>query len=250
MMTATLTSRSLVLEIAFNVRHLGGYRTSNGRETRPDIVRAASLHRLTEAGADALAGHGVATVVDLRSEREREEFRTPNLSSRGIRHVFAPVFREDASPPSYAEGFEGFAPIYRRFLETGRDAYRVLAEAVAESDGAVLFHCAAGKDRTGVAAALLLDLAGVADDEIVADYAVSERLLKEAFQDSQLSVAQRERMSKLSEDARAKLLSSAPEYMAETIAYVRGRWGSARGYFRDIGLDDGTIDRVRARMVW
>jgi protein-tyrosine phosphatase len=247
-MSATTLTRTLAVEVAFNVRHLGGYRTRDGRETRPTIVRSASLHRLTDAGVTSLVAHGIRTVVDLRSEKEREEMPTPNMTAHGVTHVFAPVFRTDASPASFADGFVGFGPVYRRFLDTGRDAYRALFEAIALSDGGVLFHCAAGKDRTGVAAALVLELAGVDDGDIVEDYAHSAGLLRDAFRDWKPSAPADAPV--IDEATREKLLGSEPAYMAETIEYLRGRWGSARGYLRDLGLDDGTINRARARITW
>jgi protein-tyrosine phosphatase len=248
-MSAQSRIRSLAVEVAFNVRHLGGYVTRDGQRTRPDVVRAASLHRLTDCGVDSLVQHGVRTVVDLRSERERDEFPTPDMARHGIRQVFAPVVRGDASPATFADGFVGYGPVYRDFLHAGRDAFRTLVAVIAESDGGVLFHCAAGKDRTGVAAALLLDVAGVSDEDILADYSASEALLAGAFEDAQLTPAQRARTAKLSPDQRARLLSSHPAYMSETLAFVRERWGSARGYLRSVGLDEATIGRARARML-
>jgi protein-tyrosine phosphatase len=249
-MTTTIVNRTLALEVAFNVRHMGGYTTRDGRETRPEVIRAASLHRLTDSGVDSLVAAGIQTVIDLRSEKERETLPTPNMSAHGVRHVFAPVFKTDASPTSFADGFEGFGPVYRRFLDTGRDAYRTLFDVIASSDGCVLFHCAAGKDRTGVAAALVLDLAGVDDSAIVEDYAQSAGLLVDAFKDWKPTAEQQANAAKISPETRAKLLGSEPEYMVETIEYIRGRWGSARGYLRDLGLSDDTINRARARIAW
>ncbi len=249
-MTTAIVTRTLTFEVAFNVRHMGGYRTRGGRETRPEIIRAASLHRLTDAGVDSLVAHGVRTVIDLRSDKEREDLPTPNMAAHGVNHVYAPVFRQDASPGSFAKDFQGYGPIYRRFLDTGRDAYRALFEVLADSDGGVIFHCAAGKDRTGVAAALILDLAGVLDEDIVSDYSASAALLKDAFKDWRPTTSPPPDAPVLTEEQRAKLLGSEPEYMEETVEYLRGRWGSGRGYLRDLGLDDRIIDRARARIVW
>lgn len=250
MTTATALDRTLTFEIAHNVRHMGGYRTRDGRETRPTIIRSASLHRLTDGGVDSFVAAGIRTVVDLRSEKECDEFRTPNMAAHGVRHVIAPVFQGDASPAAFSEGFAGFGPIYQSMLDTGAVAYRTLLEVIADEDGGVLFHCAAGKDRTGVAAALLLDLVGVADDQIVADYAESAERLKDAFRETQMTPEQRERMSALSDETRALLLGSEPAYMVETLDFVRGRFGSARGYFRTLGLGDDVITRARMRMLW
>src|SRR4051794_26810770 len=133
-MQATLT-RDIELEIAHNVRHLGGYRTNHGRTTRQDIIRGASLHRLTDAGLDALAATGVRTIIDLRSSAELEEQATPDLVRHGITFVHAPVFEKDASPVGLAKEFPGYAKVYRSFLRSGKDAYRILFEVVSESEG-------------------------------------------------------------------------------------------------------------------
>ena len=248
----TLINREIRLQVAHNVRHLGGYRTRDGRETRPDIVRAASLHRLTESGVAGMAEHGIGTVIDLRSASERESMPTPHLAAHGVRHVFAPVFETDASPAGLANAYKdfgGFAPIYASFLETGANAYRTIFEAVATTDGRVLFHCAAGKDRTGVAAALLLDLAGVEDADIIDDYARSGALLEDSMKAYKPTPEQQARMADVPEETRKRLLASEPEDMAATLAVLRERWGSARGYMTAIGLPGEAIAQLRARLV-
>ena len=175
---------------------------------------------------------------------------TPNMEAHGVRHVFAPVFKSDAAPTSFANDFQGYGPIYRRFLETGRDAYRTLFGVFAESEGGVLFHCAAGKDRTGVAAALLLDLAGVRDEDIVGDYSQSAGLLKDAFSDWKPTPEQQARMGEINDETRAKLLGSEPEYIQDTLGHIRATWGSTEGYLADLGLTRDELAAVRSRMVW
>ncbi len=246
--TETAIQRHLHFEYTFNIRHLGGYRTRDGRETRAEVIRAASLHRLTDAGVEEFVSHGITTVVDLRSERERVDTQAPDMAGHGVRHVFAPVFSDDASPAGLSEGFTGFGPIYREFLETGQPAYRALFGSIAASEGRVVFHCAAGKDRTGVAAALLLELAGVEDEDIVADYSQSAELLKNAFADLRAREAQT-RPANVDEATMQKLLGSEPEYIEDTLSYIRGRWGSARGYMHAIGLTPAETSALRAKLV-
>jgi protein-tyrosine phosphatase len=246
----TIINRQIRLEVAHNVRHIGGYPTRTGRETRPDIIRAGSLHRLTGAGVQSLVQLGVATVVDLRSDAELETLATPGLAAAGIRQVHAPVFKADASPAALAKEFTGFLPVYKDFLDSGRPAYRSLFDTVAESDGAVVFHCAAGKDRTGIAAALMLDLAGVADEDIVEDYAVSASLLEGAFKDWEATEEQKKRAAELGPETVKLMLGSEPEYIVDTLDYIRGRWGSSEGYLAtELGLDAPTITRLRNRLV-
>ncbi|MGE5594577.1 MAG: tyrosine-protein phosphatase [Hyphomicrobiales bacterium] len=237
-------SRDIELEIAFNVRHLGGYQTRTGKPTSPDFIRSASLHRLTAGSIDRLRDLGVTTIVDLRSTVERERDVTPDVTAAGIRVVHAPVFEQDASPVGLEPEFFGFAKVYEHFLERGKDAYRTLFETMARDDGAVLFHCAAGKDRTGVAAALLLELAGVPATAIVHDYCRSAELLKPMLALWEPRMQERG----MSPERAAQLMASNAEDMAATLAYLGARWGDAEGYLQAIGVSDADISAVRARM--
>jgi protein-tyrosine phosphatase len=242
-MTVQAPSRDLDLEVAHNVRHLGGY-AAGGGETSATIIRAASLHRLTGAGVEALAATGVTTVIDLRSSVERTELPTPPLWPWGVHTIHAPVFERDASPAGLRD-FGGYRAVYHEFLETGRPAYRTLFETLARAHGGVLFHCAAGKDRTGVAAALLLDLAGVPHETIVGDYARSATLLEPAF--AQWLPKMRERG--IDETRARALMASKPEDMEATLRHLRERWGSAEGYLASTGMSPAAIGEARARVL-
>jgi protein-tyrosine phosphatase len=244
-MTLTITNRELRLDVAYNVRHIGGYRTHDGRTTSESVVRAASLHRLTDAGVRSLAETGVTTVVDLRSTVERERDVTPDLGGVGLKHVIAPVFEQDQSPVGLADEFPGYAVVYQRMLETGRKAYRTLFEVIGDSKGRVLFHCAAGKDRTGVAAALMLSLAGVGDETIVEDYALSGELL------APLMTEWLPRMAKRGiDESRAQQLMASPRGdMVSTLGHISAVYGSPAGYMESIGLSPESISALRARLV-
>jgi protein-tyrosine phosphatase len=243
--TIPTLERHISLEIAFNVRHLGGYRTRSGGRTSDRLIRAASLHRLTSGSVADLAANGLAAVVDFRSAVEVARDTTPDMRRHGIANVNVPVFQSEAAPSALGENFPGFGAVYVRFLEQGGAAYRALAETILASDGAVLFHCAAGKDRTGVAAMLLLDLAGVGEADIVADYAESSYHLESE------KPAWLERMSErgMSHELADQLLGSHPEAMEHTLDVLRHRWGSAAGYLRAQGMPGPDIERLQERLV-
>lgn len=244
-MTLTIESRLLEIEVAHNVRHLGGYRTSGGKSTNNSIVRSAGLHRLTPNGIGTLADHGIRVVVDLRSAAEREREATPSLESGGIATVSAAVFDIDASPEGLGKNFTGYAPVYRSMLETGREAYRTLFETIARTDGGVLFHCTAGKDRTGIASALLLGIAGVPYQLIVEDYAVSEGLLMPLMPAWLPRIQERG----LTEEQARGMLASHPGAMESTLEHIDEQWGGPDGYMLDIGVARDEIDQLRARLV-
>lgn len=244
-MDAMRVERELTIEVAHNVRHLGGYRAGGDGVTTTTAIRSASLHRLTERGLEQLREAGVRTIVDFRSDAERERDVTPDTRRFGIAVIHAPVFQHDASPVGLAREFPGFAAVYAMFLEIGAAAYRTLFETLSEAEGRVLFHCAAGKDRTGVAAALLLELAGVDDETIIEDYMLTERLLAPLVE--QWLPQMRERGY---DDAMASALLAAPRQDIEaTLSHLRERYGSAEGYARGIGVSDATVSAVRARLI-
>lgn len=247
-MDTAVLPRAIPLAIAHNVRHMGGYRTRHGRRTGQRLIRSAGLSRLTDAGIQTLVETRVSAVVDLRSSQELANMPSPRFDVHGIRHIHAPVFEHDASPEGLSHElpeFPGYAVVYRSFLQTGRAAYRRLFETIAEAEGAVLFHCAAGKDRTGVAAALLLDLADVDDALIIADYAESWRNLAPMFEEWRPRMQERG----MSEERARRLMASEPEDMEATLKHIRETWGGAEGYLADLGLDSATIERVRERVL-
>lgn len=237
--------RLITLDTAHNVRHIGGYATGDGKQTRPDVVRAASLHRLTDAGLDSLVAAGIGVVVDLRSQAERDQVVTPDLAGRGIKHVHAPVFQADAPSAANADDFPGFQAMYRDFLRTGIEAYRTLFEELALSHNGFLYHCAIGKDRTGVATMLLLELAGVSDEDILEDYSHSSELLALVYEQWEASLV---RDGKPVEPARLRQTSDAAD-IADTLGHVRAEWGGAAGYMASIGIDGEVVAMLRRRLV-
>jgi protein-tyrosine phosphatase len=245
-MTLTITNRELRLEIAHNVRHMGGYPTREGRTTTDTVIRSAGLHRLTPNGIGTLADAGVKTIVDLRSTVERERDVTPDPSGAGIRHIAAPVFEQDHSPVGNAQDeFPGYFVAYQRMLEAGRNAYRTLFETIADADGKVVFHCAAGKDRTGVAAALMLGLAGVDAGTIVEDYAQSYELLAPLLDEWLPKMQERG----IDEAKARRLMASEPEDMARTLDHIDALYGGPAGYLESIGLSASTLSAVKSRLV-
>ena len=241
----SITLRLFDIEGSPNIRHLGGYETRNGGVTSADMVRAASLHRLKPEGVEHLRERGVRTVVDLRSKVERERDVTPDLAPYGMAHVFAPVFEQEASPVGLAtDAFVGYGVVYERMLRMGRAAYRTLFETIATTEGGLLFHCAVGKDRTGVAAALMLNLAGVPDEVIVEDYSHSGELLRPLFVEWLPRMAERG----IPQERAEALMGSPAEAMESALQHLHSTYGSAEGYLLEIGLDNATLTAVRQRV--
>ncbi len=177
--------RDVPFERVFNFRDLGGYKTSDGRSVVWNrLFRADDLSRLTEADRERFAQLGIRTVIDLRRPNEVEiDGRIPQYDGFSYRHVHLihPLwpraeFRDAADRVRY---------VIERYRELSTEATAGIGEAmrlIADADTSPLvFHCIAGKDRTGVVAALTLTLLGVADDDVADDYALSERAEEAAW---------------------------------------------------------------------
>ena len=247
-------NRDLTWDGCLNVRELGGLPTADGGETRfGSIVRADSVTQLSEAGWQALVDHGIRSVIDLRGDHEREDDPPAELLVE-VAHV---PFME-ASEPEWEEITEEIeaavaaAPdvaistrdVYLIFLERFRDNVAAAVRAVARApEGGIVIHCVGGKDRTGLLAAFLLHLAGVPDDEIAADYALSEeRLLPrhDAWFASADSEEELERLRRIAQTPAASMTGVFEE--------LERRHGGIEGYLRRAGVSDEELEQARARL--
>ncbi|WP_433617420.1 tyrosine-protein phosphatase [Dactylosporangium sp. CA-139114] len=156
-----------------NVRDLGGLPAAGGRTVRERaLVRADSLNRLTAEGVAALRAHGVVRTIDLRAGEETA--RWPSALAGDAMYWPLPFVDPDNDPARDLADLAPLSEVYR--LSVIGNAPRAAAAVAAVADappGAVLVHCAAGQDRTGILVALLLRVAGVPDDVIAEDYAYS-----------------------------------------------------------------------------
>ncbi|MEV7597986.1 tyrosine-protein phosphatase [Kitasatospora sp. NPDC089797] len=169
----TTEDRTLVWDGCLNVRDLGGLPTASGRPTaRGAIARADNLDRLTREGWDALLDHGVRTVVDLRNA---EEYKPLLPLPEDVELVRVPL--DELAGPAWWEAhgrLDGTPLAFRPYLEHCPHAAAALVTAIADArPGGVVVHCGAGRDRTGLAALLLLALAGVDRAAIAEDYLLS-----------------------------------------------------------------------------
>ena len=253
-----IDGRWLTLEGAHNVRDLGGLPTVDGRTTRTGVVlRADALDGLSAADTTYLIETvGLRHVIDLRSASERgERGRGPLGEHRALAYTEVEVIpiealgrRRERRATAYAGGTHPdriMADGYRELLDLGAPAFRAAADVIA-SDGGVpaLFHCAAGKDRTGVFAALLLDNAGVEHDAIVADYTLTDERMPSIIE-RLTGVASFEQ---LAVQLPVFTFQAKAGTMAHFLEHLRDERGGAAGYLAAIGVDDATIGRLRARL--
>ncbi len=243
-------SRSLPWDACNNARDLGGYPTANGNPTRwQALIRSDTLYLLTPAGQTALRDYGVRTIIDLRSPHELEREANPFATQQEIegvpRYLNIPLVDEDTAATGDAAG--SMQDDYCIILDKSKESMASVINAVAANiqQGAVLVHCAGGKDRTGIIIALLLSLAGVPRDTIIEDYALSETLLEPSH--SAWLEAQAQAQGRPIE--RPRWMFSRPETMQATLDYLDQEYGGAEPYLHSAGVTPATIAQLRNHLL-
>ena len=240
------TMRRLPLEGAYNVRELGGYTTAHGTITRwQTFLRADSLHALSVQAQQQLIDYGVRSVIDLRSHYEIELEPNVLAASSSVRYVNIPLLGQmnNGSP---ADIPRDLFSIYKYILDSCQtNVAEVMRTFLADGGVPALFHCSAGKDRTGVISALLLALAGVDDETIVQDYALTGHYLKPKL------ALYRQRAAAAGRDMAAfeLLLLSEPQTMRDTLQYLHNVYRGAGAYLSHIGLRDRESNQLRSAMI-
>jgi len=230
--------RLLAWDGCVNVRDLGGLPTERGDETRfRAVVRADSIRGLTEAGWAALADYGVRVAIDLRSASEWDEDPPGEIP--------IPLIRIPITPRDVPAAFEwpSMLEAYLGLLERFRPQYAEVIETVGREEPAVVIHCSGGRDRTGLAVALLLRLAGVDADTIAADHGLSDDSWgphnEEWFAEA-TTEEERER--------RRRIAVPAGRTMAEVLAEVERRYGSAADYLLGGGATEAGVAAAARRL--
>ena len=245
--TANHPRRLIGLEAVHNFRDLGGYPTEDGRNTKwRTLFRADGLYRLR--GADDMSRVrqlGLKSVIDLRTEREQREqgiFPTDDIEVAFHHLSIVDATWSDTQTPVFDDEVEFLVWGYRDMLEIGSsrfaDAMHVLAQT--ESIPAV-FHCAAGKDRTGVLAALLLSSLGVDDAHICADYGLTQDAMRRSIAWSKVH---RPELAQRYATIPKAYLAADPRAMQIILTDLAQQHGSVRNYVREIGVADATINAL------
>ena len=240
----------LPLKSVRNVRDLGGYPFvavdgDRGTTAFRAFVRGGSLRGISEGDIEALRRYGVRRIVDRRIPFDLNYI--PDMFLRGRRgefdYISVPMLDQLNS-----SGFGGALPermsdVYIQLLDEDSDDIRAAMRAL-DGDGASLFHCRAGKDRTGVVAMLLLGLAGVDDDHIVADYEVSARYMGHGLRVQRAAVS-----IVLRKVAPACLFRSDPAEMRRVLAHLHATYGDVRTYLEQhAACDPALLDRLTSKL--
>jgi protein-tyrosine phosphatase len=245
--------RRIELDGPANFRDLGGYPTLDGRLRRGRVFRSDSLSRLsTDDVRELVDGLGLVTVVDLRAGHEVETYGHGPLGSHGVVVHHLPIADETRAehverPPDAPDpATMTLDEIYVLMLDRYADRFvRVLRALADERSHPIVFHCAAGKDRTGIVAALLLSVLGVDDELIAADYAVTAEHIDELLE--------RHRAQADSGAAPVEVgdafLAAEIDVMRRTLRELRERHGGAEQYLEAHGLEPDALAALRRAFV-
>ncbi len=209
--------------------------------TRPRVlVRSDHLGHLNQSGLEALKAYGVGTVVDLRSDSEVAANPSPfadGLVARYVQHALI-----DDSNMNQIGDSASMLERYLFIINTRPQAFRDVFNSIAQAEGSVLFHCFAGKDRTGLVAAMVLALAGVSRGDIAADYGESDVQLAKQYE-IWISEAKPGKQAAFREELRCP-----PERILGVLDHMDRKWGGVEGYLDAAGMTGANIERVGARL--
>ncbi|XWX05607.1 tyrosine-protein phosphatase (plasmid) [Aggregatilineales bacterium SYSU G02658] len=246
-------NRLLGFETVANLRDIGGYRTAHGQRVRRGLVfRGASLAYINEAEAAKLSEMGLRLVCDLRTPEEIAA--APDHVPAGARYWHLPMlqldnrWREAARMvliPNYLDTMT--RQIYIQMVDNQRQSLAALyREWMQPENLPALVHCSAGKDRTGVAVALLLLVLGVPEEVVLADYSHTNDFYDYIKTLSTDLIAGLKRLGLRQEDITALLIAD-PANLAATLRHIDAAYGGVEGYFRTaLGFNDADLAALRA----
>ncbi len=248
--------RLIQLEGAVNFRDLGGFRTTSGKQIRyGQLYRTGALGKLTNLDLRTLTALGIRYSCDLRSRHEATfaPDRLPPTTRYLPIHVEVKVgwARQLMELLRYRDRMDEFMQVFytEGMLEHNanvvRDVFSMFAEA---QNYPLLFHCTAGKDRTGVTAALLLKLLGVDDDTILADYSFSHRYHAVFAQMGEDSIKALKRVG-MTQAHLAPMFGADPLVMRAMLDYLTKRYGTVEAYLAHIGISAHQRTQIREHLL-
>lgn len=258
-------SQVLDLQSVGNMRDLGGFHAGNGKHIKyGKIFRSAHLHHLSETDQMTLQALGVNKVIDFRGVEEQEN--EPDKPMPGTQYFLFPVF-SSTRIPVINEAFmkdmlhkkdllidllfrqkEQIQEVYRDFvleksaLKAYHDFFQILLQNDKQKD-TVLFHCTAGKDRTGFAAALLLKCMGVDMDSIINDYLLTNEYLKKRIEETIVKFQSLHLDETIIQETKKYFLAQ-EDYLKLSFQTISDNYGSFPAYMKRLGIDENAVIKL------
>ena len=246
---ATHPDRLIGMQTSHNFRDLGGYPTANGHMKWGVLYRADSMHHLNDADLALIGTLGIRNVVDLRSADELEnrgKFPVDKYEVNFFNHSILDLTWSEDDVPVTDDPMEFLLWAYPEMLGNGSPRFADAVNTLANADGATIFHCAAGKDRTGLLAMMVLGSLGCDHEYISADYeqsdAAMDRLVTWAKSHSK-ELADRIGVTP------ASFLRADGRAMRIIIDGLVAEHGSLRNYTKAIGVSEETLVELEKKLV-
>ena len=227
-----LVQRQMItLEGAYNVRDLGGFKCSGGNISKwKRFIRSDGLDNLTESDIKKLVDYGVKINIDLRSDEECEGWKDNLCDISEVQYEHIHLLK---GLKSYPESLGG---LYIESLKTcTKYFYKVFKIMIENEDKEILFHCSAGKDRTGMIAAMLLLLIGVDTKDIIENYTLSMNNLNSII----------DKFSYENDESLKEFLGAEAESINTFLNYLRNEFNGTEGYLKFIGFNEKDIEILK-----
>lgn len=243
-MIKDIHSHLLPIEGACNVRDIGNFETTDGHFTKEGVFyRSDSTARFTGKDVEFFTKRNLSLVIDLRSAEEVRLAPSAFYGVDGVRYENIQVIDGIHSNFTRASAPATMGELYIHFLEAAKPAFANVFRLFAKNHGAALYHCTAGKDRTGVITMLLLSLAGLSDEDIIEDYAATEIF------SAHIIASQKAQLAAMGLDVPEFMLHADAENMRETIQYLHEKYESAENYLKSCKVSPEEIAAVKKKLI-
>lgn len=246
--------REVKLKGAVNFRDLGGYPTKDGKKIKWDrLYRSAALNALTEEDINRMKELKLAIVLDFRGPLEIQS--APDRVIAGAKNINLPAGSETVGDAKAMQAMlaaikdESYMTSFYGTIAPFKDRYKPMFDQLLQlgKDSALLFHCTAGKDRTGIAAALLLYALGVDETLIFEDYLATNYYRS---RENERAIAGMVQMYHLDEKVARNMMAAKKEYLEATFQSIRKAYGSVEHYLRDeMGLTEARTTALKQRFL-
>ena len=238
-----------------NFRDIGGIKTQDGKEVvTGKLFRSGEIVKLSEADKKEFTDtYGIKTIIDFRGEQEVSE--RPDDSIPGVSYVNIDIMRDSKGNTASFDDLvavkesskEQMEKIYYDMIttESGRHGYKEFLETIAEDDKPIIFHCFAGKDRTGLGAAFILGLLGVSEEDITRDYLKTNEQRREA--NAQIVAELREKgMTEEQLEEVLVMMTVDLSYLEVTRSAITENYGSLEDYvYNGLGVEPSVIAKLQ-----
>ncbi|MGI5985239.1 MAG: tyrosine-protein phosphatase [Clostridiales bacterium] len=235
--------KRLPLEGLKNARDLGGFGTPLGVTKFGVFIRSDVPSSLSAEDIEFLKRYNLKSVIDLRSQKECSAIPDALSQEDWLSYMNVPMYDEKAAKGVCTDDNEKFlwADHYIRLADTSKRWIFEVITALERARDCTLFHCATGKDRTGLVSMALLGLCGVSDEDIIADYSVSQIYLRPLYE-------------KMLSEGKAKSLDdpffcTAPENMSRLLQYINSEYGDIPSYLNSCGISNALMDSLKKRFI-